>query len=1476
MKTRRRWKKRKHRKKTNAKKGKVGQEDLRCASAACGTPEHYHTLKKNSEQMTIEIRGGGVGCQPAEDAHAPLCAMCRGGSQRTAAEEEVRNLRQGLNSDEAQEMQRRREWLAALEEEELEVAIQNIEEDSRTPSTRSRRTTYDASPSPPSPSYDDALGEHATNKRYVETAEWMDVVDQDEARYIYDQEGDTQSDGGLKRRKTGAADDDDGFQMHDLTLEQQWGIPATQVFAEENHVLGDYANSDNAAEYSEHSVSPTVEFICYGIWDEDNEEGNGVAEGDGAVPGKEGVEGESAVPEAAERCDPVTELSVEEVVSRIDMADSRSAHMYSECEATSVSEFTESGPQGRNKMHECLEVGNNDEQLRGGGGGAGSGAGGASESSLIEALMNVLKGFGASPQAPSKKGKKRKEKDQKPNEEQTEDAQIADAVIKAIERYQRGPMEGGLIDRLMQVLQTMARKFEKKVKHGGDRPAKKKEPDQASKKVTEEKKGKEEQREKEKGKNAQKDRDDAQGGKGKGVTPKPMDSDWQEVQRRKEKKEKKEAVKARNNAELYTPAWTLGTIISEKELKNTLEAGTALACPKVCLVAEESVDDLTDLVKVHDIKGDVAIFTWNSREDAEEVQIPLVIGGVVRHHALWKSYLMRSDVNKPILSRGRRTVQVTISDFELESLRVQVPQEYVDDETWRRFSESPILVATSLCDREIIRGLNGFRTCCYERSEKILEGYIRVPKEEVPDIIKRSGRRGVFVSRLVRSAARPSQIKWLAVDDLMPRAYLEIAVREADLRGVPIYFRKGGGKALGVEDEAAQILRVWEASQVPRTWRDEELLAALRDAGWVEPGVVRCPRRGCWLFKAKAPEEDAGMETHLLEWRANGTQGCVHIARAPPRNREPGKMEDINTRGWRRQRQAEEDEEGKKEAEDEHDDVAMKQEGPDAEARQKDAKEAGKEEEAGGAASGTKQTAPPGPASVPKKSKTWSDDIKEHDVGGGGACGYLCLVASKLVGRGTKIGDARKTLEPKARTLRAELKSYMSRHEGEFRSRWAPDSAWTYITEGGIPARDWRSWLESTLRPGRWICGMSLVAAAKRMNMHIVVLQSVSGGGTKRWYFPPNDDTTEEVAVLLLRDKHYTVGLKRDGTTFTRAEIGELRSDENDNLQAPRAGARSTSSAPQKGRARSQTTEAEDASSWMSARTSSSRATRRSTPNAASAGVRDTRPRTPNSGKRNQARKEDDCASWLSAGTCAEQKEGQGRKSPAASHRSRSKPRRKGNEAEGESEKATSWLSPARSCGAPRPPQEKARQERKKAQDAAKEEDAASWLSAGTRRCDGADFGQAGAASSSGSIAARKGGQGRAKTSCGPAWNVTGPCPRRPRNSSRSASRTTSRRCIRTSSETRCATRLDTESTSRYRSRTPCRWSSLNGDVHGATAASRSSRRVRGSVLRDATFGSTIRNTPSPRPAGCGTASMRSSGSGSTANACSRLASACL
>lgn len=56
-------------------------------------------------------------------------------------------------------------------------------------------------------------------------------------------------------------------------------------------------------------------------------------------------------------------------------------------------------------------------------------------------------------------------------------------------------------------------------------------------------------------------------------------------------------------------------------------------------------------------------------------------------------------------------------------------------------------------------------------------------------------------------------------------------------------------------------------------------------------------------------------------------------------------------------------------------------------------------------------------------------------MGGGGPCGHLCLAASNCVIFGAKIADARKGLEPKAKTLRAEHNVHMSRLEGEFRSR---------------------------------------------------------------------------------------------------------------------------------------------------------------------------------------------------------------------------------------------------------------------------------------------------------------------------------------------------------------------------------------------------------------------------------------------------------
>ena len=110
-------------------------------------------------------------------------------------------------------------------------------------------------------------------------------------------------------------------------------------------------------------------------------------------------------------------------------------------------------------------------------------------------------------------------------------------------------------------------------------------------------------------------------------------------------------------------------------------------------------------------------------------------------------------------------------------------------------------------------------------------------------------------------------------------------------------------------------------------------------------------------------------------------------------------------------------------------------------------------------------------------------------------------------------------------TVRTQIAEHIKRHEGNYRADWVADTEPIEGADDGPPPCTWQEWLNSLVRPRRWICQLSLVAGAKRLGVKIVVLQKESDG---KWGNPiiMGQSRKKELPVVLGFDalaKHYVV-----------------------------------------------------------------------------------------------------------------------------------------------------------------------------------------------------------------------------------------------------------------------------------------------------------------------------------------------------------------
>lgn len=175
----------------------------------------------------------------------------------------------------------------------------------------------------------------------------------------------------------------------------------------------------------------------------------------------------------------------------------------------------------------------------------------------------------------------------------------------------------------------------------------------------------------------------------------------------------------------------------------------------------------------------------------------------------------------------------------------------------------------------------------------------------------------------------------------------------------------------------------------------------------------------------------------------------------------------------------------------------------------------------------------------------YSNKYEELECGGGGDCGYLCIAAGMAFDRGETWESMKDQLLARSRTIRNDLFKHMSssKHEEEYKSWFVPGMIGNGEQEGGEPPKDWQSWLQSTLRPGRWIDGISIRAACKRYGLHIIVIPRMDHPknrpmvfGTPRSGRPP--------IVLLLHKGHYRLARLKVGLQwpqeFLNAEVASI------------------------------------------------------------------------------------------------------------------------------------------------------------------------------------------------------------------------------------------------------------------------------------------------------------------------------------------------
>ena len=155
-----------------------------------------------------------------------------------------------------------------------------------------------------------------------------------------------------------------------------------------------------------------------------------------------------------------------------------------------------------------------------------------------------------------------------------------------------------------------------------------------------------------------------------------------------------------------------------------------------------------------------------------------------------------------------------------------------------------------------------------------LVGHLRLPPNIADQLISKSGRNGILVTRAgVAGAAQPNAMLWLKKEENEDsECYYRRALATATSRSQSLKIRAGGGSDLGVlrlETDCIPEGPIVVEAQTPRAWEQEDVAAFLSDQGWQELRVFhrRKRSRNCavWSLRGLPPSEEKLGPWHYVD-----------------------------------------------------------------------------------------------------------------------------------------------------------------------------------------------------------------------------------------------------------------------------------------------------------------------------------------------------------------------------------------------------------------------------------------------------------------------------------------------------------------------------------------------------------------------------------------------------------------------------------
>ena len=116
--------------------------------------------------------------------------------------------------------------------------------------------------------------------------------------------------------------------------------------------------------------------------------------------------------------------------------------------------------------------------------------------------------------------------------------------------------------------------------------------------------------------------------------------------------------------------------------------------------------------------------------------------------------------------------------------------------------------------------------------------------------------------------------------------------------------------------------------------------------------------------------------------------------------------------------------------------------------------------------------------------------------------------------------------QARAKTVTHDLLKHLSKRASEYKQWFEPDQKTVVEMEAGSVPKSWEEFLEASLRDKRWIDGLSLMAAAKRYGIHIIVVPFRYSNAQPVGFGSPK--AAKDPVVLLLRSGLHTLSKRKE------------------------------------------------------------------------------------------------------------------------------------------------------------------------------------------------------------------------------------------------------------------------------------------------------------------------------------------------------------